>query len=206
MTTDSGSPPPSGAGSGGAAGSAEADPNATLPGGAQPEGGSGEAATTTSEPEDVRSLKNDLARFRRLAQERDTELKKLREASQTESEKAIGAARKQGYDEAAKKYAELLFASDVRAAAGGVLVDPDDAPRLLDLSAIETDDEGRPVPKSVKAALAALVKEKPYLSAKPTPGNGQGFGGTADQGARGGGAPTDASAWVKGLARQQTGR
>ena len=44
--------------------------------------------------------------------------------------------------------------------------DPDDALALLDTSAIEFDDAGRPNRASIKKALEALAKAKPHLVAK----------------------------------------
>jgi hypothetical protein len=99
-----------------------------------------------------------------------------------------------------------LFHAEVRVAAAGVLTDPDDAVRLLDLEAIEADADGRPQPKSIKAALADLVKAKPYLAAKPTPGNGNGFGGSVDQGARQPASPSSGDAWVRGALSSRSGR
>lgn len=190
-------------GDGGAGG--QGDASAALPGSDTPEG-TGDGASGDSK-DDLRQVRFELSKWRKLANERDAELKKVQEATATDSEKAIATARKEGYDEAVGKYKSMLFAADVRAAAGGVLADPEDAAKLLDFDAIEVDGEGRPVSKSVKDALAALVKEKPYLAAKPQPGNGNGggFGGSADQGARTT-QVADASSWLRGLARSQTGR
>ncbi len=45
--------------------------------------------------------------------------------------------------------------------------DPDDAYNLADLAQLEHDDDGRPTKDSVKAALEALAKAKPYLVKLP---------------------------------------
>lgn len=57
---------------------------------------------------------------------------------------------------------ERVEAAVLRAAKN--LVDPDAAARLIDRSAIEYDDAGKPT--NIGPLLDALVKEKPYLKAK----------------------------------------
>lgn len=59
---------------------------------------------------------------------------------------------------------ERVNASVLRAAKN--LVDPDAAARLLDRSAIEYDDDGKPT--NIGPLLDALVKEKPYLKSGTT--------------------------------------
>lgn len=107
------------------------------------------------------------------------ELEKLRNESLTGQEKAVAEARAEGRAEAMKDANRRLLHAEVRAAAAGVLADPDDAVHLLDLDQFDPDEIDR---KAITAALDQLVKAKPYLS--PTPGNGSGEGG-----ARGGTTP-----------------
>lgn len=100
------------------------------------------------------------------------------------------AALKRGGDQAAQEKAEVekaamakanqrLVRAEVKAAAAGVLVNPNDAAQFLDLTAFEVNDDGEVDTDEVKAAIAALVKERPYLAA--TAGK---FVGGVDQGAR----------------------
>lgn len=69
-----------------------------------------------------------------------------------------------------------LVRAEVKAAAGGVLQDPEDAVRLLDLTEFEVNDDGEVDTKAITAAVRRLAESKPYLAvgAKPTalPGGG----------------------------------
>ena len=47
------------------------------------------------------------------------------------------------------------------------IVDAEVAVALLDTSALEFDDAGRPDPESLDSALKRLVKSKPYLKTQP---------------------------------------
>lgn len=112
------------------------------------------------------------------------ELEKLREASKTEDEKALDAARKQAADEArtaalAEVRGERL-STLVQARATGKLADPGDAERFLDL-----DDFDPSKPADVDKAIDELVKSKPYLAASS---NGS-RDNDINQGPRGGGSP-----------------
>lgn len=78
---------------------------------------------------------------------------------------------------------ERILRSEVKAAAAGKLADPADALRLLDLSALEVDDDGSVDEDEIADAIDDLVKRKPYLAAQ----GGRKFTGTADQGTRNGG-------------------
>jgi hypothetical protein len=95
-----------------------------------------------------------------------------------------------GGDEAAKEKAEIekaamaranarLVRAEVKAAAAGVLADPNDAAQFLDLASFEVGEDGEVDADEVKAAIADLVKKKPYLGVSTAR-----FQGGADQGAR----------------------
>jgi hypothetical protein len=73
---------------------------------------------------------------------------------------------------------ERLVTAEVRAAAKGVLADPADAMRFLDLSKVEVGDDGTVDTTAIETAIADLVKSKPYLAAQG------GSWGSADAGAR----------------------
>ena len=111
------------------------------------------------------------------------EFDKLAEQNRTEAEKAIAAARAEGKSEAQKAANDRLLKADVRALAAGKLADPADAVRLLDLSQFTVGEDGETDEKAIAAAIDQLVKDKPYLAAKPT-----GFQGTGDGGARSNGS------------------
>lgn len=113
----------------------------------------------------------------------ESELEKLRLENASAEEKAIAAAKAEGRTEALTVSNARLLRAEVKAAASGVLQDPDDAVRLLDLDQFEVDDDGEVDTKAITAAVERLAKSKPYLAvgAKPTalPGGGatpsQGF-------------------------------
>lgn len=77
---------------------------------------------------------------------------------------------------------ERLLAAEVRAAAKGVLADPADALKFLDLSTVEVGDDGTVDSSAIEAAIGDLVKSKPYLAAA----QGVGSWGSADPGPRNG--------------------
>lgn len=124
----------------------------------------------------TRAVLLDLERERKARQKLEREYKKLQEANQTEAEKAIAAARAEGRTEALSVSNARILRAEVKAAAGGVLQDPNDAVRLLDLDEFEVDEDGEVDAKAIEAAVSRLAKDKPYLAvgAKPSalPGGG----------------------------------
>lgn len=116
----------------------------------------------------------------RRAKELDAELAKVREASMSEQEKAVEAARREARTEALRSVNQRLVAAEVRAAAGGKLADPEDAVRFLDLDQFPVSDDGEIDTRAIISAVDGLVKQKPYLAAGATRPAGD-----ADQGARG---------------------
>lgn len=77
---------------------------------------------------------------------------------------------------------QRILKSEVKAAAKGVLADPQDAYKFLDLDVFEVDDDGNVDEDVIAKALADLVKSKPYLAAQG------GKFGNPDGGPRNGGA------------------
>lgn len=73
-----------------------------------------------------------------------------------------------------------IVKSEVKAAAKGVLADPQDAYRFLDLDQFEVDDDGNVDEDDIADAIADLVKNKPYLAAQ----GGRRFQGDASGGTR----------------------
>ena len=96
-----------------------------------------------------------------------------------EAEHAAAQAKRETEQAALAKANDRIRKSEVKAAAKGVLADPQDAYKFLDLDSFEVDDDGNVDEDAIASALDALVKEKPYLAAQ-----GKRFQGTADGGAR----------------------
>ena len=83
-------------------------------------------------------------------------------------------------DEALAAANQRILKAEVRVAAAGKLADPQDALRFLDLSEFEVGSDGEVDGKAVAAAIADLIKTKPYLAVQ----DGRRFQGDADGGAR----------------------
>jgi len=115
----------------------------------------------------------DAAERARLAAEAERD--ELRKKNQTAEEKAIDDAKKAGRDEATLEANRRIARSEIRAAAGGKLQDPEDAATLLgDLDRFIV--KGEVDSKAITSAIDELVKAKPYLAAagkaRPLPGGG----------------------------------
>lgn len=74
---------------------------------------------------------------------------------------------------------QRILRSEIKAAAKGVLADPADAYKFLDLDSFEVGEDGEVDDAAITAALTDLVSTKPYLAAQ-----GGRFQGSADGGAR----------------------
>lgn len=96
-----------------------------------------------------------------------------------EAEYAELQAKRETETAALAKANDRILKSEVKAAAKGVLADPQDAYKFLDLDSFEVDDDGNVDEGAIASALADLVKSKPYLAAQ-----GKRFQGSADGGAR----------------------
>jgi len=115
-------------------------------------------------------LKAERAKRRQAEQERDA-------ASATdEADKA----RREVESVALSKANDRIRRSEVKAAAKGVLADPNDAFRFLDLDQFEVDDDGDVDEEEIAQAIAELVEKKPYLAAQ----GGKRFQGTGGGGTR----------------------
>ena len=84
--------------------------------------------------------------------------------------------------EATTKANQRILRSEIKAAAKGVLADPADAFKFLDLSEFDVSDDGEIDEDEVAEAIADLIKNKPYLAAQ----GGKRFQGTGDNGSRNG--------------------
>lgn len=112
------------------------------------------------------------------------ELDKVRQASKSEMEKAVDAARTEGASAAMQSANSRLVKAEARAlAAAGQFRDPADAVAFLaDLSSINVSPDGDVDADRLKTALAELAKAKPYLLVEEKPKRPT---GDAGQGVRG---------------------
>lgn len=137
---------------------------------------------------DVGELKKKAAEFDKLQDAQKSELEKLNErASSLES-------RAQSLQDELRT--ERLTNAVFAQANGVGITDAGLAARLIDGSAVEFSDEGKPEKASVKKALEALVESHPILKGKASPGS-------ADGGVR---KPVSGGASINDQIRQMAGR
>ncbi len=113
----------------------------------------------------------------RRAKTAEAELEKLKNASATEQEKAVAAAKAEGRTGALEIANQRLLRAEITASAAGKLADPSDAAALLDLNDFEVDDDGNVDKKAISTAIEELVKRKPHLAARGGRPSGDGGGG-----------------------------
>lgn len=111
-------------------------------------------------------------------------------ARRRKAEADLAAARGEEVDpkleEALSRANARIVKSEIKAAAKGVLNDPADAFKFLDLEQFEVDDDGNVDEELMAEAIAELVTEKPYLAAQGS----RKQRGTADGGVRGKARPS----------------
>ncbi|WP_372595573.1 hypothetical protein, partial [Actinotalea sp.] len=109
----------------------------------------------------------------------EAELAKLqgKEAEFAEAQKA-----REAESAALAKANDRIRRSEVLRAAKGVLADPSDALRYLDIDPFVVSDDGEIDEAAIAEALADLVTSRPYLARAE--GQQKRFQGNADQGAR----------------------
>ena len=134
-----------------------------------------------------------------------TELDKFRESQLSEQEKAVKAARDEGYAEGRSKSDKRLIRAEVIAAAAGKAADPSDVYALLAaagaLDGVEIGEDGGIDSQAIGSAVAALLEDKPNLAASSTPVRDPDFG------ARPPAAPAaDSNAAMDSFIRQAAGR
>lgn len=129
---------------------------------------------------------------------------KALEDAQSEQEKAVAAARREGEAEARKQSDQRIINAEARAlAATAKFRNPTTAVRLLDLTGVGVNDAGDPDVDAIKAKLDELATAEPYLidtgtAPAPRPDSSQGGGGG------GGGATKPTSiAEARALARAE---
>ncbi|MER5892391.1 hypothetical protein [Streptomyces sp. NPDC001876] len=112
-----------------------------------------------------------------------SERDKRKELEQALAQKDAGdeaaQARREVEQAALSKANARIVRSEVKAAAKGVMADPGDAYKFLDLDQFEVDDDGNIDSDEIADAIEELVKAKPYLAAAPA----RRFQGTGDGGA-----------------------
>jgi hypothetical protein len=113
----------------------------------------------------------------RALKQHEAELAKLREATQSEQEKALAQARAEGKAEALQTANQRLIEASVKAAAAGKLANPALAVRLLDLDEFTVNDDGEVDDTAIAKAIDALVTNEPYLAAGAKPQTSTGGGG-----------------------------
>lgn len=76
------------------------------------------------------------------------------------------AIRAQAVQEANAKVAERIIRTEVKAAAKGVIADPNDALAFIDLSQFDVSDDGSVDETDITDAINGLLEKKPYLAAQ----------------------------------------
>lgn len=118
---------------------------------------------------------------RKEADELKARLAEFEDANKSETEKLIEKARKDAEeatrDEVTKAYEQRLLEGRLIARAAGKLADASDATSLIKLDDLAKSESGEVDDKTIDAAIATLIKQKPYLATGATPGPGSADGG-----------------------------
>lgn len=161
--------------------------------------GEGGQKALAAERARARQAEKDAKEARERADAAEKRAKQLEDANASDTEKAMAKAREEAAEAARAEEREKaatatmaatrrILTSEVKAAAGTKLADPNDAVRLLDLDQFEPGDDGEFDAKAISAAIDKLLKDKPYLAAKASGTNGSGgFDGGAREESGGGG-------------------
>lgn len=115
-----------------------------------------------------RAKYSDYAELKRKAEAHDKAL----EEAQTEQERAVSEARKEGEKSAREKSDTRLVTAEARAlAAEAKFRNPGIAVRTIDLSDVTVNDDGEVDAEAVKAKLKQLADDEPYMidDGKPSP-------------------------------------
>lgn len=135
----------------------------------------------------VRKLRAEAAEYRRRLRELEQTVKQHEEAKLSETERLQQRLAELEREQAAwqrERQEHTLRYETMLAASRLGIVDPEAAYRLLDLTALEFDEDGRP--QNLEQALKALLKARPYLAGPPAatagsptnPATGQARAGT----------------------------
>ena len=111
--------------------------------------------------------------------ERDRAKELERQLAEKDGADEAETTRRKAEADALSKANGRILRAEVKAAAKGVLADPADAYKFLDLDQFEVDDDGNVDSEEVAEAIEELIKTKPYLAAATA----KRFQGTGDGGA-----------------------
>lgn len=122
----------------------------------------------STEDPNLTTARRDAARYRRQLRDREAELAKLREASKSDTEKALDAARTEGRTAAEKewsaKYRGALVKTEALAVLAGKVVAPELVLPHLPLADIEVSDDGVVDIAALTAAADAVLAKYPFLA------------------------------------------
>ena len=128
------------------------------------------------------AMKSKLKAAKASAREAKAESARLKaekeNAGKSADEQAISKARQEATEQATAAANKRILRSEVKAAAAGKLANPALAVKLLDLDALEVDEDGNVDEDAIAEAISDLLEENPYLAA-------QGGGSTKFDSARG---------------------
>lgn len=112
--------------------------------------------STTEDPR-IRKANQEAANYRRELRATQAELKKLREANQTETEKALSEAEQRGHATALDKVGTRLAQAELRAAAAG-RIDKETLAGFLEYADLKrfVGADGEPDTKAIEAAITKL--------------------------------------------------
>ena len=149
---------------------------------------------------EIAGLHREAARYRKELRDRDQKIEALERAGQSDQERAVADARKETEQTIRGEYDAKLRASALRAAAAGLLHDPEDAVRYVDPAELG-DDEARWGERARKA-VEALLEERDYLGGADQAG-ARGLVSAGGRGSSGGGSSKDDSQWLRTAARRR---
>lgn len=124
-----------------------------------------QGAATPQSADTERKLSAEAAAYRRRVRELEAKLREYEEAQMSEQERLRKrlAELEREQAEQLRHRQELVVRYEAMLAAQKLgIVDPDAAYRLMDLAAIEFDDDGRPT--NVEAVMRQLLQQRPYLA------------------------------------------
>ena len=121
-----------------------------------------ESTTEVKNPDALlKAYEAEKAKRRELAQKL-----REREASKEEPDPVdTDAIRAQAVQEANAKVAERIIRTEVKAAAKGLIADPNDALAFIDLSQFDVSEDGSVDETDIADAIKGLLEKKPYLAA-----------------------------------------
>lgn len=145
--------------------------------------------------DDRKKLNAENKGLRDRAKAAEEELEKLKAATLSDAEKAIEAARKEGFEQAEEHYKPLMARGRVASRAAGDFHNVEDIFMFLDLSSIDLDSD-----QAIDEALTKLAADRPYLVSEKA--KDRITSEDIDQGPRGGaggrsGAPKDANEFFR---------